>query len=108
MNRIPRALLALLAATAATVSTLPAPGRAQDTHYWNSQYGPHAMLLGGTIVGSVKDMSATYYNPGALGYIENPELLVSANVLPMCSRRVRYAWRTESGTARTSSPARSG
>jgi hypothetical protein len=38
------------------------------------------MLLGGAIVGSVHDMSATYYNPGALGYIENPELLLSANV----------------------------
>ena len=53
---------------------------AQDTHYWNNQYGPRAMLLGGIIIGSVSDMSATYYNPGALGYIAEPELILSANV----------------------------
>ncbi len=56
------------------------PARAQDTHYWHSQYGPKSMLLGGAVVGSVHDMSATYYNPGALGYIKKPELLLSANV----------------------------
>jgi hypothetical protein len=38
------------------------------------------MLLGGVVIGSVDDMSATYYNPGALGYVEKPELLLSANV----------------------------
>jgi hypothetical protein len=52
---------------------------AQDTHYWNNQYGPRAMLLGGSLIGSVSDMSATYYNPGAMGYIAEPELLLSAN-----------------------------
>jgi hypothetical protein len=59
---------------------LPDVGGAQDTHYWNSQYGPRAILLGGAVIGSIGDMSATYYNPGALGYVENPELLLSANV----------------------------
>jgi hypothetical protein len=57
-----------------------APLSAQDTHYWNDQYGPKSMLLGGSVVGSVHDMSATYYNPGALGYVKQPELLLSANV----------------------------
>ena len=52
---------------------------AQDTHYWTNQYGPRSMLLSGAVIGSVTDMSATYYNPGALGYIEKPELLLSAN-----------------------------
>ena len=59
--------------------SVPAGVLAQDTHYWNNQYGPRAMLLGGSIIGSVGDMSATYYNPGALGYIAEPELLLSAN-----------------------------
>ena len=88
MNRMPRVLVAVLAAAVVTVGALPTPGRAQDTHYWNSQYGPRAMLLGGTIVGGVKDMSATYYNPGALGYIEEPELLLSANVYQKTVLRV--------------------
>jgi len=56
------------------------PAQAQDTHYWHNQYGPKSMLLGGAVIGSVHDMSATYYNPGALGYIKKPELLLSANV----------------------------
>ena len=62
------------------VSVAVTPLIAQDTHYWNDQYGPKSMLLGGAVIGSVNDMSATYYNPGALGYIEQPELLLSANV----------------------------
>jgi hypothetical protein len=38
------------------------------------------MLLSGSVIGSVQDMSGTFYNPGALGYIEKPELLLSANI----------------------------
>lgn len=61
------------------VAVVPGDSLAQDTNYWSNQYGPRSMLLGGAVIGSVTDMSATYYNPGALGYIENPELLLSAN-----------------------------
>ncbi|MGD8412871.1 MAG: hypothetical protein PVF33_01490, partial [Candidatus Latescibacterota bacterium] len=43
------------------------PTYAQDTHYWNTQYGPRSMLLSGAVIGNIADMSATYYNPGALG-----------------------------------------
>jgi hypothetical protein len=42
------------------------PGRAQDTHYWSIQYGPVGQLVGGQLIGGVNDLSATYYNPGAL------------------------------------------
>jgi hypothetical protein len=66
-----------------------ATGRAQDAHYWNSQYGPRAILLGGAVIGSISDMSATYYNPGALGYIQEPELLLSANVFQNTRLTVR-------------------
>lgn len=64
----------------AAVVGLAASAGAQDTHYWNDQFGSRAMLLGGAVIGSIHDMSATFYNPGALGYIEEPELLLSANV----------------------------
>jgi len=62
---------------------------AQDTHYWNNQYGPRAMLLSGAVIGSVSDMSGTFYNPGALGYIEKPELLLSANVYQASSLTIK-------------------
>jgi hypothetical protein len=73
----------LLVVTCITVVVIIVVGAgqsfAQDTHYWNNQYGPRSMLLSGAVIGSVTDMSATFYNPGALGYIEEPELLLSAN-----------------------------
>jgi len=65
------------------------PAFSQDTHYWNTQYGPRSMLLSGAVIGSVDDMSATYYNPGALGYIEKPELLLSANVYELSTLTIR-------------------
>jgi len=64
------------------------PAFSQDTHYWNTQYGPRSMLLSGAVIGNVGDMSATYYNPGALGYIEKPELLLSANVYELSTLKV--------------------
>ena len=37
------------------------------------------MLLSGAVIGSVNDMSAVFYNPGALGYLIKPELVLSAS-----------------------------
>lgn len=83
-------LLALVAGLAAIMMALaPVPGTAQDTHYWDTQYGPRSMLLSGSVIGSVNDMSGTYYNPGALGYMEKPELLLSANVYAVSSLTIR-------------------
>ena len=50
---------------------------AQDAQYWNIQYGPVAQLLGGQVVGSTRDLSATYYNPGGLGLAREPGFLFS-------------------------------
>ena len=44
--------------------------RAQDTQYWNIQYGTRSTLLGGAVIGSVADLSATYYNPQHSGSAE--------------------------------------
>lgn len=52
---------------------------AQDSHYWSHQFGTRSALLGGAVVGGVRDTSAGYYNPGALGFIDNEALSVSAN-----------------------------
>jgi hypothetical protein len=54
----PLALAALLA--------LPARAAAQDSHYWSIQYGPVGQLVGGQLIGGGPDLSATFYNPGAL------------------------------------------
>lgn len=61
---------------------LPGPGasaaEAQDSHYWSEQYGTRAALLGGAMIGSVRDLSSTYYNPGATALNLEARFLLSA------------------------------
>lgn len=52
----------------------------QDTHYWNIQYGTKSTLLGGAVIGSVSDLSATYYNPGAVSLFKDQNFVLSAKV----------------------------
>lgn len=52
----------------------------QDDHYWSQQYGANSTLMGGAVVAGVRDNSAIFYNPGALGFIQHPSLSVDANV----------------------------
>ncbi len=59
--------------------TLSAPVlHGQETNLWNQQYGTRSTLLGGAVIGSVSDLSATYYNPGALALFKEASLLLSA------------------------------
>ena len=53
---------------------------AQDSHYWTYQYGTRANLLGGLVVGSVVDISAAYYNPGALALLDDIELIATSSI----------------------------
>jgi len=50
---------------------------AQDSHYWDNQYGTKGELLGGVVVGSPSDLSATFYNPGWIALHSDPALLVT-------------------------------
>ncbi|HSR18549.1 MAG TPA: hypothetical protein VLM39_10715 [Ignavibacteriaceae bacterium] len=59
---------------------LAASNYSQDSHYWNIQYGTKATLLGGAVIGSVSDLSATFYNPGAVSLFDDPKLILSAKV----------------------------
>ena len=51
----------------------------QDRHYWYQQFGGRSSMLGGAVVGDVRDNSSTFYNPAAIGFIENNMLSISAN-----------------------------
>ena len=53
---------------------------AQDALYWTEQFGNRARLLGGAVVGSARDLSATYYNPGGLALVPAAEILLAGNV----------------------------
>ena len=50
---------------------------AQDTNYWNIQYGPVGQLIGGQVIASSRDLSATFYNPGGLALEEGSTFLLS-------------------------------
>ncbi len=50
----------------------------QDAHYWDNQYGTTAELLGGLVVGSATDLSATFYNPGWIALNSSPSLLLTS------------------------------
>lgn len=53
---------------------------AQDTHYWTNQFGPRGSVLGNAIVGSVRDNSSIFYNPGFLAMVDTNNISISASV----------------------------
>jgi hypothetical protein len=55
--------------------------RAQDAHYWTRQFGNRAWLLGGAVIGDAEDISAVYYNPGALALIREPQFQFTSNLI---------------------------
>ncbi len=72
-------VIATLAACA--LAALGGQAAAQDANYWTIQYGPVAQLLGGQVVGSTRDLSATYYNPGGLALAKDPAFLLSVQAV---------------------------
>jgi hypothetical protein len=52
--------------------------QAQDAHYWTEQYGNKSTLMAGSVVGSVDDLGAIYYNPARLALQVDPTFLISA------------------------------
>ena len=53
---------------------------AQENNYWNIQYGTRSTILGGAVIGSVSDLSATFYNPGAIALFPDVKFILSAQV----------------------------
>ena len=58
---------------------LLSPVLSQETNYWTQQQGSKSTLMGGAAVASIRDNSSIYYNPGAMAFIDNPSLSISAN-----------------------------
>lgn len=54
-------------------------GFSQGVYYWSQNYGTTSNLLGGSVIGSVRDVTATYYNPGYLG-LSDPELIIGSKI----------------------------
>ncbi|MEJ2004959.1 MAG: hypothetical protein P8X57_08370 [Cyclobacteriaceae bacterium] len=52
----------------------------QDTNYWTQQFGTRSALLSGAVVAGTDDNSMVYYNPGALGFLEDGNISINANL----------------------------
>ena len=59
---------------------LPVLAAAQDMNYWTNQFGTRSALMGGAVVGGIKDNTAVYYNPAALAFIDSASVSASANI----------------------------
>jgi len=55
------------------------PVFSQEHHYWSNQFGSRSALMSGAVVGGVRDTSAGFYNPGALGFIDQATFSASGN-----------------------------
>ncbi|MCP9200504.1 hypothetical protein MKO06_11325 [Gramella sp. GC03-9] len=64
---------------------------AQDSHYWSQQFGTRSALLSGAVLGGANDNSMIFYNPGALGYLENSSISINASAYSIGNIRVENA-----------------
>lgn len=55
--------------------------QAQESNYSNYEVGAQATMLGGSVVAGVDNISAVYYNPGALSFIENSSVTLETSTL---------------------------
>jgi hypothetical protein len=62
---------------------------AQENNYWNIQYGTTSTLLGGAVIGSVSDLSATFYNPGAIALFPDVKFILSAQVYQLDNYKIK-------------------
>lgn len=81
-SRTRRIVAAHLLATWALLGA-GASASAQDSQWWTNQYGNRARLLGGAVIGSSRDLSAVYYNPGGLAVVDQPDALLTGYVFEL-------------------------
>jgi len=56
-------------------------GFGQENHYWFHNFGAVSSLKGGIDVGGIRNVSAAYYNPGALAFIDGEYFEGQADVV---------------------------
>lgn len=88
-NRLVDRELARWSALLALLTVVTAPAAAQDTHYWTNQYGTRAQLLNGVVVGSILDLSSTYYNPGSSALTEDRTLVLTTSAAELTTITVK-------------------
>ena len=57
------------------------PLMSQENHYWFHNFGAISSLKGGIEVGGIRNVSAAYYNPGALAFIDGELVEGQADVV---------------------------
>jgi len=62
---------------------------AQDSHYWDNQYGTKGELLGGLVVGSPSDLSASFYNPGWIALHGGSSILLTTKAAEAYSIKLK-------------------
>ncbi len=75
-------------ATVVVLVVLSSEALGQDAQYWNNHYGTKGVLLGGAVIGSVEDLSATFYNPGYLGVKPVPGVSIGTGVFDFSHIRI--------------------
>ena len=93
---LPRVLVGLLGLTALS------PAAAQDSHYWDSQFGTKAELLGGLVVGAPTDLSATFYNPAWIAQRQEPSVLLTTKAVEGYRLELENAFGTATDATTTS------
>jgi hypothetical protein len=77
------------------------PSAAQSSHYWGNQFGSESVLLNGTVIGSVTDIGAVYYNPARILRRASPAFAVSAKIYDWTSVRIENGLGAGNDLART-------
>ena len=57
--------------------------KAQDTHYNTVQFDTRSALMGGAVIGNVKDNTAVFYNLAGMGFIDSSTLAINGNAYHM-------------------------
>ncbi len=65
--------------------------QAQDTHYNTVQFGARSALMGGAVIGNVKDNTAVFYNPAGMGFIDSSTLSINGNAYQFDNIRIYNA-----------------